>query len=218
MFGDNQTCLANGSARCGSRTEAASRARPRAAMSSPLPKPERAGEGSCLGSAAQLGCWRVRHHAVWVRARETWRDIRICERVGVYLCSVTARITQMLYPPPHSLWGGQWSLANVYSAALQAFALHFQTSNFVLIKLVQQRRVPRDQTKTVYVDHRVTRQLQRAVKYTYGDYFARRIVLWFNPHPLKHVVDDGEAVPICESVCCLTMCEGSTSWPTAVPR
>lgn len=63
----------------------------------------------------------------------------------------------------------------IHSAALQAFALHFQTSNFILIKVVQQRRVPRDQTRTVYVDHRVTRQLQRAVKYTYGDYFAGRI-------------------------------------------
>lgn len=158
--------------------KAGQRARPRADVSSPLPKLERAGEGSFLGSAAQLGCWRVRHHTVWARARETRQDIRICERVGVYLCSVTARNTQMLYPPPphpHPLWGGQWSLANVYSAALQAFVLHFQTSNFVLIKLVQQRRVPRDQTKTVYVDHRVTRQLQRAVKYTYGDYFAGRL-------------------------------------------
>ena len=87
---------------------------------------ERAPEGSCFRSAAQLGCWRV---------REARQDIGNCERVGVYLCSVTAWFTQMLYPPPPTRPPpGQWSLANVYSTMLQRFALHFQTSNFILIK------------------------------------------------------------------------------------
>lgn len=109
----------------------------------------------------------------------------------------------MLYPPPLGVeGGGQWSLANVYSAALQAFALHFQTSNFILIKLVQQRRVPRDQTQTVYVDHSHEAASESGQIYIWRLFCRENRVLWFYPHPLKHVVDDGEAVlPICESVC-----------------
>lgn len=148
MVGDNHTWLANRSAQCVKKGGGGSiKAWPLAAVSSPLPKVERAWEGSCFRSAAQLGCRCVcvcTGPGAYMRCASI--QISVCVCVCAFVDVDTYNVTtQMLYPLGS---GARW----IYRAALQRLALHFQTSNFslsnvVLIKPVHQWKLPELWTK-----------------------------------------------------------------------
>lgn len=96
--------------------------------------------GSCFRSAAQLGgrrgCGREKRRA------ETFGSVSVS--VCIYAVSLhgSHRCSTPPPPSPSPPPPGQWSLANVYSTTLQRFALHFQTSNFILIKTSSTEKSP----------------------------------------------------------------------------
>lgn len=69
-------------------------------------------------------------HSLAVGGRERCAETFGSVSVSVCIYAVSLHGSHRCFTPP-----GQWSLANVYSTTLQRFALHFQTSNFILIKM-----------------------------------------------------------------------------------